>query len=319
MKHKLISEPKTVIGRVTRVVAMMLVMTMFLSMGAIAVAESDTEDELPHELFELDTDDLPDDGDDDVILNNTLDNGESPDNNYNDDALNEAVHDDEIDEKADPDTVDKASTLTYLETGISSASRNQVRRVPTDVSSFEINGTSYTRGLANVAGSQSNGNATYNIAGQGFTRLTGVFGRIGALNNTAPTTGTLTISADGVLVGGYTASSHLPVAVDIAIPANTQNLYIRLQSNGGTGSVGLYAFGDAALNAGDPIQQPTHPPAVPGAVYLESNIQSTSRTWIGRYPLDGSFSINGTNYFRGFTNTQWRLCIPGSSLPHSPR
>jgi len=204
------------------------------------------------------------------------------------------------------------SRLVYLESNIKeeSSSGNRVllmargsgaSRYPED-GSFSMGGKSYFRGIASSSSSDSS--FKYNIAGQGFTRLTGIFGRV----SDGRRGGTITISGDGVFLGGFEVSATgAPVSIDAAIPSHTQQIVIKLQPGLG--------FGDAAFSDGVSQQSPTHPLPPTGAAYLESNIKSASSTGnrtvfvanvsggSSRYPEDGSFSMGGKSYFRGITSS----------------
>jgi hypothetical protein len=86
-----------------------------------------------------------------------------------------------------------------------------------------MNGVTYFRGI--VATGYNDKSVTYDIAGKGFTRLTGTFGR------TSNNGGTRTITGDGKFLGGYEVSATgTAVFVDVAIPAGTEQIVIRFNA-----------------------------------------------------------------------------------------
>jgi len=192
-----------------------------------------------------------------------------------------------------PETSDAA----YLENDLKSTQFTNVNSHPAN-GSFTMNGITYFRGLVNnneLVGSNFDGTATYRIAGRGFTRLTGEFGRISGAGSA-----TLTITAgDGKLLGGYElGATDNAKQVNVAIPAGVQDVSIRLQN----GSSGLFALADIYFTGTGQTPPQTHPPADSEATYLESDIISAQRAYVDRYPANGSFRMGGATYFRGLVN-----------------
>jgi hypothetical protein len=184
---------------------------------------------------------------------------------------------------------------SYIESDIMSTQRSSVTRYPAS-GSFSMSGVTYFRGITTDWGNIS-GSITYNIVGQGFTRLSGTFGR---LSGTA--TGTLTITGDGRLLGGFEVQGGVTRQVEVAIPLGIQQIVIQMQPNGGMND--RLAFADVFFDGGTASQPSTHPPATPNAIYLESDVMSTQRSSVTRYPASGSFFMGGVTYFRGIT-TDW--------------
>ena len=178
--------------------------------------------------------------------------------------------------------------LIYLETDIFSTARTSMRRHPLD-GDFTMGGLVYSSGISNS--SHSDGTATFNITGQGFTRLSGVYGRI--VGNDI---GRLVITAgDGSFIAGFTlAPGILTMPINVAIPPGVSVIVIRLQN----GSNSRFGFGNAYF-----VVDNTPPPVPSGNVYLESGIFSESRLGIRRLPLDGSFRMQGVDYFKGIATS----------------
>ena len=178
---------------------------------------------------------------------------------------------------------------TYLESNIMSVAQSRMTRYPAS-GSFNMGGTTFFRGITSDWWNEST--ITYNIAGEGFTRLTGTFGRTGDEG------GTMTITGDGVFLGGFSVTSTgAPTQIDVAIPAGTQQIIIRLHRRLG--------FGDAAFSGGAAQQAPTHAQPTAGMSFLESNIMSAAQSRMTRYPASGSFNMGGTTFFRGITSDWW--------------
>ena len=90
--------------------------------------------------------------------------------------------------------------------------------------SFKMGDKTYFRGISNTANSSEN-IVTYNIASQGFAKLTGIFGRV--LDNAKGTT--MMVTGDGRLLGGFELNaSGSPGTIDVTIPQNTKQIVIRL-------------------------------------------------------------------------------------------
>jgi len=193
----------------------------------------------------------------------------------------------------------------YLESEIESASEyddDYMIRYPKN-GSFKMGDKAYFRGISNIAvdtiASRVNGDKvanadhtiTYDIAGRGFTRLTGIFGRVSGQTRVGST---ITISGDGVLLDGFEVSTNTPVSIDVAIPSKTQQLVITLEYGLG--------LGDAALSAGASQKSPNNPLPPSGAAYLESDIKRVSQDYMIMYPQYGSFPIGDKSYFRGISN-----------------
>ena len=103
--------------------------------------------------------------------------------------------------------------------------------------SFSMNNTTFFRGLTYrnpaISGSLT-ATATYDIAGRGFTSLTGTFGRT---NDHWSGARTLTITGnDGVFIAGYEISStDAPINIDVEIPTGTNQVVIRISESSGLG------------------------------------------------------------------------------------
>ena len=185
---------------------------------------------------------------------------------------------------------------TYLENDLISTQRSNVNSHPVH-GSFLMNGITYFRGLVNnnaLNGSGFDGTATYRITGRGYTRLTGEFGRVSGSGSA-----TLTITGDGKLLGGYILGENDDaLQVDVGLPSGLQDVSIRLQN----GSNGLFALADAYFTATGQPPPHTHPPATADAAYLENDLISAQRTNVDRYPMSGSYQMEGKTFFRGIVN-----------------
>ena len=183
----------------------------------------------------------------------------------------------------------------YLESEIKSASKdNHMIRYPEN-GSFKIGDKTYFRGISNTTSTFMQNNkdhtVTYDIAGRGFTRLTGVFGQVSGQTRVWRT---ITITGDGVLLDGFEVRTNTPVSIDVAIPSKTQQLTITLEYGLG--------FGDAALSGGTSQKSPNNPRPPAGAAYLESDIKSSSSDYMITHPQYGSLPIGEKTYFRGISN-----------------
>ena len=151
----------------------------------------------------------------------------------------------------------------YLENDIQATQVSEVRnrgegigRFPAD-GTFVMNRVPYSSGITATLNRGSNVTFTYNIEGRGYTRLSGVFGRVGGHINTP---GALTITADGVVLSrgddfliasaapflGEREPSELPREISVAIPPGTREVVITLQIPGtATGLLTTYGLGNA--------------------------------------------------------------------------
>jgi hypothetical protein len=135
----------------------------------------------------------------------------------------------------------------FLEEDIFSASRSSMSRHPLN-GTFSMDGVTYFSGLTGntaVAGiSSASGWAEYNISGQGFTRLSGVFGQAGRDRGRV----ILTVTGDGALLGSVTlnAGDSAKQNVNIAIPPGVQRIRITLQAiPTASGTIVAAGFGNA--------------------------------------------------------------------------
>jgi len=168
----------------------------------------------------------------------------------------------------------------YLENDIISAQRANIDRFPAS-GSFSLSEVTYFRGIMNnslTAGNAYDGTATYRVDGRGFTRLSGMFGRVSGTGN-----GTLVINADNNLLGSFTLSpGDSPRQVDVSIPPGAQHVIITLQN----GSAGLFAFADAYFSG-------TAPP---------TTVQSFTISPFAS-PVQGGYAIGGGTYRSGTSIT----------------
>jgi len=125
----------------------------------------------------------------------------------------------------------------YLENDIESVSNTCIKTYPKN-GSFNMGNKSYFRGIVHSC-LATNAVITYDIAGRGFTRLTGVFGT----NRSAISDGTITITGDGKLLGGFEVKlGTQPGSIDVNIPPNIQQIVINISSTS-------YGLGDAFFSA----------------------------------------------------------------------
>jgi len=115
--------------------------------------------------------------------------------------------------------------------------------------SFKIGDKTYFRGISNTNSDSyvrgKDNTVTYDIAGRGFTILTGIFGGVldeeqvsnslkivyGSGSRPKPKIvgGTMTISGDGRFLGGFEVNAGgTPVSIDVNIPPQTKEIIIRL-------------------------------------------------------------------------------------------
>ena len=145
----------------------------------------------------------------------------------------------------------------YLENDIIATQASEhISRFPAN-GTFVMNGVPYSSGItANLIRGDS-ATVTYNIEGRGYTRLSGVFGRVGGHINTY---GALTITADGVVLSrgddflvlsvspilGDRDGISLPREVSVAIPPGTREVAITIQVPGPAGGLrATYGLGNA--------------------------------------------------------------------------
>jgi len=176
----------------------------------------------------------------------------------------------------------------FLESDISHVSNHRMDLYP-QAGSFSMGDSVFFRGFV-AHDRDHNSTITYNIAGRGFTRLTGTLGRTGNYG------GTMTITGDGTLIAGFEISAtSAPYEIDVDIPPGTEQVFIRLQGR-------WLGLADATFLSGTSAQPLTHPRALPGEAYLQSDIVRTSSHRMDLYPQAGSFRMGDTVFFRGFVS-----------------
>ena len=187
----------------------------------------------------------------------------------------------------------------YLEDGIKGIDSSGIVSYPAR-GSFSMEDETYFRGIK-LDSYYREGSIRYYIAGQGITRLTGLFGS--TTNGTD--TGALAIIGDGILLGGYTVKAGEVVSVEVAIPAGVQYVTIKLLGFlMGGGSYLQHAFADAYFDNGTSSQPHTHPPAVAGAVYLQDGIFWKGATYgTTSYPGSVAIVVSGHTYFHGIASS----------------
>ena len=190
-----------------------------------------------------------------------------------------------------------ASNRVYLESGIHATGTSSGWRSHPSIGSFTMGGVAYNTGISvratNLNGSVATG--YFNIAGQGFTRLSGVFGRI---SNTLA--GSLVITCgNGQFLGGsvFLSGDTGNRTIDIVIPPGTQQIRIRMSTNGPLSGNASLGFGNVFFESGTPSPQPNT-----GRFYLESDIfaTGTSSGWRS-HPNIGPFTIGNVTHFTGIS------------------
>jgi hypothetical protein len=205
----------------------------------------------------------------------------------------------------------------YLESNIFPASRSNLNTYPS-AGAFEVAGVaSYFRGMTNSSSTGTQGIATYNIAGRGFTRLVGNLVR---WNGTG--TGTLLVTGDGVTLGEYTLGTGMLLQeIDMAIPAGVQQVQLRFQTASGT----QLGFGDAYFMAAPVIttqpvnrtvnagQNATFTVAATGAASFQWQVSiNNGSTWIN---VSGGTSATLTlsNVTAAMNNNRYRVNVTNAA------
>jgi len=195
--------------------------------------------------------------------------------------------------------VAESGDAAYLESDIMSFKSECADMYPAN-GSFTMGGKTYFRGIVNksyYSSHKDDATANYRIDGRGYTKLSGVFGRVSGSGS-----GTLTITADGNFIGGFEFNSgESPQQIEVSIPAGTQQVSIRLKRNVGGEK---FALADAYFVKEEQLP-PASTTAIDGAYYLESDIMSSKSSYVNMYPANGSFRMGGTTYFRGIVNISY--------------
>ena len=179
------------------------------------------------------------------------------------------------------------------------------RRYPAN-GTFFMDGDPYSKGFTYSTGNASGGalSVTIDVAGAGFIRLSGMFGRVRGTGNSI-----LTIRRDNTLADRYFCNSgDSAQPVDIDIYPDTKQIVLHFQNDAGTVLHSFeVGFGDAFLERGVQ-QQPTHIPVtsitgVPSSATAGTPLaltgtvnpsNATDRTIVWSIPNSGSgASISG--------------------------
>ena len=182
-----------------------------------------------------------------------------------------------------------SSTAVYLEEGIGGTGLSGIHPYPSS-GTFTMGGTLFTRGIRSTENfwGASVSSVTYNLTDRGFTRLSGMFGRVSGTG-----TGALLITdaESGRFIHAQTFSNETPlVSVDAALPQGVGHILIRIISHTANNSFG---FGNAYFIADDT--------SIPfsNAVYIPCDILAAYSSGLLFFPDSDSFAMGGVSYFRG--------------------
>ena len=196
-----------------------------------------------------------------------------------------------------------ATTAVYLQNGINGTGVSNLRLYPAS-GTFTFGGTIYTSGIRTPDStwqSRNDGSITYNLTDRGFTRLSGMFGRVAGTG-----TGALLITADGRYLFSQTlASDTVQVHVNVAIPRGVGQITIRILSNTNNSSFG---FGNAYF-----IADGTNVPAQ-DRVFIPCDIGEPVVTNLSFFPGNAYFSMGGASYFRGMTTNNSTWATPSDGI-----
>jgi len=207
-----------------------------------------------------------------------------------------------------------AAGNVYLEVDIMATSNNYLNTYPAN-GLLVMADTTYYSGLANridTAAGYQDAVATYDITGRGYTRLSGVFGRISGIGN-----GVLTVTAqDGAVLGVYSLQPEdRPSTISVNIPAGVSQVNLRFSRDAGVVLALANAFFEAAPTP--PAPDPIPPTTLPLPVYTVTAVAANGGTVTG-----GGTYVQGIRAtVQATANVGWAFTgwyINGTSVSTSP-
>jgi len=186
----------------------------------------------------------------------------------------------------------------FLETDLMGMTSSQHWSRHPSSGTFTMDGVTYHRGVSvsSIARNMVSATATYDVAGMGFTRLSGMLGVAnipGIFTIGTRIMLTVTCADSGRSLGGAGVSrGSAAQRVNVFIPPDVRRVTIRLSAEGTSIRAG---FGDVYF-VNDPSMAP---PPFTGRVYLESDIRGTHSDHLLRFPAQGAFDMGGVTYHRG--------------------